>query len=148
MITDEEREKYTAEDETYVHFKKRQKGDAVMLYTKKLCQGLKDVEKLRAIKRDIWKYEYDTEKKAEIKAGYTPDLADTIKTRKGICLDLAALMTACLRTCDIPTKLCCGYIDNTYHAWCEVYVKEAWELYDPVFRGAYKDDEYQTEKVY
>ena len=43
--------------------------------------------------------------------------------KKGICFDYAALMTAMLRSQDIPTKLVVGYTGNLYHAWINVYLE-------------------------
>ena len=38
-----------------------------------------------------------------------PSVDETLKTKKGICFDYAALMTAMLRSQGIPTKLEIGY---------------------------------------
>ena len=69
----------------------------------------------------------------------------TFKTKKGICFDYAAMMTAMLRSLGIPTKLEIGYLtENVYHSWISVYLEEVgwvdnlikfngtdWKLMDP-----------------
>lgn len=49
---------------------------------------------------------------------------DTLKTKKGICFDYAALMTAMLRSSGIPTRLDIGYATNIYHACISTYLDE------------------------
>lgn len=69
-----------------------------------------------------------------------------LASRKGICFDYAALMTAMLRSQDIPTKLVIGYTGSLYHAWVDVYIEsvgwvdnfiyfdgQKWSLMDPTF---------------
>ena len=71
---------------------------------------------------------------------------DTLKTKKGICFDYAALMTAMLRSSGIPTRLDIGYATNIYHAWISTYLDEQgwvdnvikfdgknWTMMDPTF---------------
>lgn len=61
----------------------------------------------------------------------------------------AAVMTAMLRSQDIPTKLVVGYTGDVYHAWVDVYIKEmgwvdnfiyfdgvSWKLMDPTFASS------------
>ena len=67
---------------------------------------------------------YDDEKAATVKSGYLPNVDDTLKTKKGICFDYAALMTAMLRSSGIPTRLDIGYATNIYHAWISTYLDE------------------------
>lgn len=68
------------------------------------------------------------------------------KTKKGICFDYAALMTAMLRSSGIPTRLDIGYATNIYHAWISTYLDEQgwvdnvikfdgknWTMMDPTF---------------
>ena len=75
---------------------------------------------------------------------YIPDVDATFTSGKGICFDYAALMTAMLRSQEIPTKLVVGYSGEAYHAWISVYLKEqgwvdnviefdgkSWSLMDP-----------------
>ena len=89
---------------------------------------------------------YDYKKASSVKSGYTP-VADTILASKtGICLDYASLMTAMLRSQNIPTRLEVGYAGEAYHAWISTYIKDVgwvngiiefngidWELMDPTF---------------
>lgn len=87
---------------------------------------------------------YDEEKAKDIKAGYLPDIDETLSLGTGICFDYAALFAAMLRSQGIPTKLEIGYSGEIYHAWISVYSEEhgwidnilefdgdTWELMDP-----------------
>lgn len=69
-----------------------------------------------------------------------------MEIKTGICFDYAALMTCMLRVQQIPTKLMTGYVEEGYHSWVEVYLKdigwidpriyfesEVWTLIDPTF---------------
>ena len=59
--------------------------------------------------------------------------------QSGVCLDYAVLMTAMLRSQQIPTKLIVGYIDTGWHSWVSVYTEEeGWVLYDPGTAAAIK----------
>ncbi|HBT94901.1 MAG TPA: transglutaminase [Coriobacteriia bacterium] len=69
--------------------------------------------------------EYDYEKAETVAPGYLPDNADTLRTKTGICFDYAALMAAMLRAQSLPTKLDVGYCGEAYHAWIEVYTRDA-----------------------
>ena len=75
--------------------------------------------------------------------------AVVLAQKKGICFDYAALMTAMLRSQDIPTKLVVGYTGNLYHAWINVYLEgqgwvdnviyfdgNSWKLMDPTFASS------------
>lgn len=90
--------------------------------------------------------EYDQEEADTVEKGYLPNVEEIMNTKKGICFDYAALMTAMLRTQRIPTKLVIGYAGDTYHAWISTYVKEIgwidniiefdgvnWSMMDPTF---------------
>ena len=87
---------------------------------------------------------YDDDKAKNVQSGYLPDVDETLKTKKGICFDYAALMTAMLRSQGIPTKLEIGYSGSVYHAWISTWLDEkgwvddiikfngkSWELMDP-----------------
>ena len=76
--------------------------------------------------------------------GYIPDPDETLSCGTGICFDYASLMTAMLRSQQIPTKLEVGYAGEAYHAWISCYVEEVgwidniiefngetWSLMDP-----------------
>lgn len=89
---------------------------------------------------------YDEEKAASVKAGYLPDVDETLRSGTGICFDYAALMTAMLRSRDIPCKLQIGYAGDIKHAWIDVYLLskgwvekaiafdgEKWTRMDPTF---------------
>lgn len=83
--------------------------------------------------------------------GYLPNVDDTLTSGTGICFDYAALMTAMLRSQNIPTKLEVGYSGDTYHAWISTYVDDkgwvdniiefdgdSWQIMDPTL-GANND---------
>lgn len=88
--------------------------------------------------------EYDYDKAASVQSGYLPNVDETLESKKGICFDYAALMTAMLRSQGIPTKLEIGYSGEVYHAWINTYLEETgwvdriiefdgknWSLMDP-----------------
>ncbi|MCC8025416.1 MAG: transglutaminase-like domain-containing protein [Clostridium sp.] len=92
---------------------------------------------------------YDTAKAASVQSGYLPNVDVVLSQKKGICFDYAALMTAMLRSQDIPTKLVVGYSGNLYHAWISVYLEgqgwvddviyfdgTSWKLMDPTFASS------------
>ena len=76
----------------------------------------------------------------------------SLRKKKGICFDYAALMTAMLRSQDIPTKLVVGYTGSLYHAWINVFLEgqgwvdnviyfdghDDWKLMDPTFASSGK----------
>jgi len=89
---------------------------------------------------------YDRVLAANVKSGYLPDLDAVMESGKGICFDYAALMTAMLRSQNIPTRLVVGYAGRVYHAWIDVYSEgtgwinnmiffdgKTWNLMDPTF---------------
>ena len=89
---------------------------------------------------------YDYTKANSIQSGYIPDVDTILASKKGICLDYAALMAAMLRSQRIPTRLEVGYAGEAYHAWISTYIKDIgwvngiiqfdgkdWELMDPTF---------------
>ena len=80
---------------------------------------------------------------------YLPDVDKVLERGKGICFDYAALMTAMLRSLEIPTRLVVGYAGTAYHAWIDVYSEEHgwinsliffdgedWKLMDPTFASS------------
>ena len=92
---------------------------------------------------------YDTAKASSVQSGYLPNVDVVLAQKKGICFDYAALMTAMLRSQDIPTKLVVGYTGNLYHAWINVYLEgqgwvdniiyfdgNSWKLMDPTFASS------------
>lgn len=66
---------------------------------------------------------YDYDKADNVQTGYLPDVDETLGTKKGICFDYAALMTAMLRSQRVPTRLVVGYVGELYHAWISVYIE-------------------------
>ena len=97
---------------------------------------------------------YDTAKAASVQSGYLPDVDAVLSSKKGICFDYAALMTAMLRSQDVPTKLVIGYTGSLYHAWVNVYIDNVgwvdniiyfdgqnWSLMDPTFAASGGQDE-------
>ncbi len=89
---------------------------------------------------------YDYNKASDPPAGYVTDVDEILTSGTGICLDYAALMSAMLRSQQIPTRLEVGYAKDAYHAWISVYIEEtgwlnglieftgsSWTLVDPTF---------------
>ena len=94
---------------------------------------------------------YDKQKAKTVKSGYLPVVDDTLKTKKGICFDYAALMSAMLRSQNVPVKLIVGYTGDVYHAWINVWSEtegwiegkiyfdgKEWKLMDPTFASSGK----------
>ena len=113
-----------------------------------LTRGLKDpLKKVEAVYDFVvGTLHYDYEKAATVKSGYLPVLDQVLEEEKGICFDYAALMTAMLRSQEIPCKLVVGYAGETYHAWISVWTEEngwvdgiiffdgqVWKRMDPTF---------------
>lgn len=97
---------------------------------------------------------YDYEKASSVKSGYLPVLDDVLESKKGICFDYAALMTAMLRSQEVPCKLVVGYAGSTYHSWISVWTEESgwvdgaiffdghqWKRMDPTFASSSGGDE-------
>ncbi|SFB76022.1 Transglutaminase-like superfamily protein [Butyrivibrio sp. YAB3001] len=89
---------------------------------------------------------YDYEEAETVQSGYIPDIDEVLSTKKGICLDYAALMTSMLRSQQIPTRMEIGYAGTAYHAWLSTYITDIgwvngmiefdgkeWSLMDPTF---------------
>jgi len=127
-----------------------------------LVKGKTDtIEKVEAIyKYAVDNISYDYQKAKTVQSGYLPNVDKTLQTKKGICFDYSALMTAMLRTQNIPTKLVIGYAGSTYHAWISVYTDEqgwidnaihfdgtSWKFMDPTFASNGKDDPKVTEYI-
>lgn len=121
---------------------------------KELTAGTKDtLEQVKAVyKYVVENLTYDKEKAATVQSGYLPVLDTVLAQKKGICFDYAALMTAMLRSQNIPCKLVVGYAGTAYHAWITVYSDEtgwidaaiyfdgvSWKLMDPTFASSSKE---------
>ena len=119
-----------------------------------LCRGLDHpLQKVGAVYGYVVQnLQYDTEKAATVQSGYLPDLDRILETGKGICFDYAALMTAMLRSQQVPCKLVVGYAGSIYHAWISVWTEEegwidgaiffdghVWKRMDPTFVSSAED---------
>ncbi len=124
---------------------------AVVSKAAELVEGKETgLEKLTAVYGFVVNnFTYDTEKARTVQSGYLPVVDDVLKEKKGICFDYAAVMTAMLRSQDIPCKLVVGYAGTVYHAWISVYLTEQgwvekaiyfdgenWTLMDPTFASS------------
>jgi len=79
---------------------------------------------------------YDYDKLSDLVYNYLPDIDETFNTGRGICYDYASLLAAMLRSIGIPAKLVKGYPDymqDTYHAWNEVYIAGKWIVIDTTY---------------
>ena len=101
----------------------------------------------------IHNFSYDHEKAEMVKSGYLPDLDAVLELKTGICFDYAALMTAMLRSQEVPCKLVVGYAGEIYHAWISVWTEEngwidgviffdghQWKRLDPTFASSGEGD--------
>ncbi|MEG0792384.1 MAG: transglutaminase-like domain-containing protein [Lachnospiraceae bacterium] len=92
---------------------------------------------------------YDTRLAQHVSYDYLPNIDQTLQSKKGICFDYSALMTAMLRSQRIPTKLEVGYSSDNYHAWISTYVDDigwvdhviefnghSWSLMDPTLAAS------------
>ena len=132
----------------YVDFNKKTK--AVQLGSELTKNCTSDLEALTAIYNYVVQnISYDEEKAEYVQSDYLPDVDETLKTKKGICFDYAALMCTMLRTQRIPAKLQIGYTNDIYHAWISTYIDgygwvdgvirfdgKDWTLMDPTFASS------------
>ena len=101
----------------------------------------------------IYNISYDYEEAETVQSGYLPEIDEVLSTRKGICLDYACLMSAMLRSQNIPTHVEIGYAGTEYHAWISCYIDEkgwvngivqfdgtSWQLMDPTFGSTTAED--------
>jgi hypothetical protein len=100
--------------------------DKVVKISRDVCAGCaNDLEVIDAVyDYCVQKISYDYDKAAGLDTTYLPDLDEVLSSKKGICFDYAALMTAMLRCQGVPAKLVVGYAGTQYHAWISVYTKE------------------------
>lgn len=131
-------------------------SEASRLALSLLPEDAGDVEGLEAIYEYVTSHiRYDEEKAASVQAGYLPDIDAALKSGQGICFDYAALMTAMLRSRDIPCRLQIGYAGNIKHAWIDVYIREKgwvekaiaydgsqWTRMDPTFASNSDDPDF------
>ncbi len=103
----------------------------------------------------VEEFTYDYEKAASVKSGYLPVLDEVLEKKSGICFDYAAVMTAMLRSQEVPCKLVVGYAGKVYHAWISVWTEEdgwidgaiffdgqVWKRMDPTFASSsHRSDE-------
>lgn len=121
-----------------------------------LCQGMDStLDKVAAVYDYVVEnFTYDEEKAATVQSGYLPVPDAVLAEQKGICFDYAAVMTAMLRTQNVPCKLVVGYAGSTYHAWISVWVEEIgwihgaiyfdgqiWKRMDPTFASSAETEE-------
>ncbi len=121
-----------------------------------LCTGITDpLEKVAAVYDYVVEnFEYDYDRAATVKSGYLPELDLVLKEKKGICFDYAAVMTAMLRSQQVPCKLVVGYVGSAYHAWINVWTEEegwvngaiffngsVWKRMDPTFASSGKQSD-------
>jgi transglutaminase-like putative cysteine protease len=119
-----------------------------------LCDGLEtSLEKVAAVyDYVVQNVSYDDEKAASVQSCYLPDLDEILEIKKGICFDYASMMTAMLRSQQVPCKLVVGYAGNIYHAWISIWTEEngwvdgaiffdghAWKRMDPTFVSSAED---------
>jgi len=106
------------------------KKGKVAAQAKKLIKGKKTTKaKAMAIYSYIVKnFKYDTAKAKKVSAGklagYIPNTEAILKSKKGICYDIASLYAAMLRSVGIPAKMIKGTskaVGGVYHAWNSVY---------------------------
>lgn len=106
-----------------------------------------DLAKIQAVFTYVTKnISYDYELAKTVQSGYLPVVDKVLESKKGICFDYAAVMSAMLRSQNIPCKLVIGYAGTTYHAWINAYIEgtgwvdkviyfdgKDWTLMDPTF---------------
>ncbi len=124
---------------------------ATMAKGEELCTGLTEpLEKVAAVYDYVVdNFKYDYQKAKTVQGGYLPVLDEVLAAQKGICFDYAAVMTAMLRSQEIPCKLVVGYAGSDYHAWISVYTEEngwidgaiffdgrTWKRMDPTFASS------------
>ena len=121
-----------------------------------LCDGMDTALEKVAVVYDfvVQNIRYDYDKASTIQSGYLPDLDEILEVRKGICFDYASMMTAMLRSQQVPCKLVVGYVGDIYHAWISIWTQEdgwidgaiffdghSWKRMDPTFVSSAEDRE-------
>jgi len=109
-------------------------GSTCVKTADRLCAGkYSDVERIKRIYNWIIdNLEYDKVLASRIStenmSWWLPDPDSVIRDKKSICWGYSSLFAAMCRSQGIPTKICVGFADKTYHAWNEVYSYEAGEV--------------------
>jgi tRNA U34 5-carboxymethylaminomethyl modifying GTPase MnmE/TrmE len=67
----------------------------------------------------------------KIITSYIPSPVATLKTKKGVCYDIASLFAAMCKTQKIPCYIVKGDYNGTAHAWNNVYINNTWYKIDP-----------------
>jgi hypothetical protein len=111
-----------------------------------------DLEKLDAVYQYVvGNFTYDKELAKNAPTGYVPNIDAVLQSKKGICFDYASVMSAMLRSQNIPCKLVIGYAGTAYHAWVNVFIEsvgwidkaiyfdgDKFSLMDPTFASSSK----------
>lgn len=122
----------------YVNFNA---NSTVVAKANELVQGVNNVPgKISAVFNFvISNITYDRDFAAEVQRGmhkgYVPNVDSVLAKGKGICFDFAALMTAMLRSQEIPTRLIIGYAGTAYHAWLDIWFDGGWITEVIIFDG-------------
>lgn len=138
----------------YVNFSPESKACSLALEL--LPDTASDVEILDAVYTYVTEHiSYDYEKAEIVEAGYLPDIDEILETKTGICFDYASLITAMLRSRDVPCKLQIGYSGDIKHAWIDVYIRskgwinkaiafdgDTWGRLDPTFDSSTEDKDF------
>ena len=110
----------------------------------------KDVtlEYITNVYEKLIKYSYNSKLADEIISNpyeythYRPDPLKTLRSESGICFDIAAAYVSLMRVRNIPCRLVFGDVNNEYHAWVEVFIKDengsyTWNLVDPTLKNIF-----------
>lgn len=138
-------------EEYLLHYNYIVKKTPGCAYAVRLCEGLEDPAHVYAKVR-TWAAAnliYDRVRAATGAAGPDPDPVACWKTRRGVCHDIACLVTGMLRAVGIPARYCVGYADKHYHAWVEANIDGSLRRYDHlVAQGQAQPRAYLRERWY
>lgn len=113
------------------------KGDLVYTTTNSICKNISsDKDKVRTIYNYVnknIKYDYKLAKQItdKIITSYIPSPVATLKTKKGVCYNIASLFAAMCKIQKIPCYIVKGDYNGTAHAWNNVYINNTWYKIDP-----------------
>jgi Transglutaminase-like superfamily len=105
-----------------------------------------DLEKLRAIYSwVITNIRYDTDSMFPINWSleHEEKIAATLRRRRGVCENYAALFTDIALKSGFPSFVVSGYtrvqgsVNRAGHSWCAVYLRQEWFLCDPTWDNGY-----------